>query len=32
MAPIFVLFLTVLALNYAGDKVRAYFDVRESSL
>ena len=32
MAPIFVLFLTVLALNYAGDKVRAYFDVKESSL
>jgi peptide/nickel transport system permease protein len=32
MAPIFILFLTVLALNYAGDKVRAYFDVRESSL
>ena len=32
MGPIFVLFLTVLALNYAGDKLRAYFDVREISL
>ena len=32
MAPILVLFLTVLSLNYAGDKLRAYFDVREISL
>lgn len=32
MAPIFVLFVTVLALNFAGDKVRAYFDVKEISL
>ncbi len=32
MGPIFVLFLTVLALNFAGDRVRAYFDVREVSL
>ena len=30
--PILILFLTVLSLNYAGDKVRAYFDVRESGL
>ena len=32
MFPILVLFLTVLALNFAGDRVRAYFDVRETSL
>jgi len=32
MTPIFVLFLTVLSLNYAGDKLRAYFDVREIGL
>lgn len=32
MGPILILFLTVLALNYAGDKLRAYFDVREISL
>ena len=32
MAPIMVLFLTVLALNFAGDKVRAYFDVKEIAL
>lgn len=32
MAPIFILFLTVLSLNYAGDKVRAYFDVKEAAL
>jgi peptide/nickel transport system permease protein len=31
-APITVLFLTVAALNFAGDKVRAHFDVRESAL
>lgn len=30
--PITVLFLTVLALNYAGDRVRDYFDVREVAL
>ena len=32
MAPILVLFLTVLALNFAGDRLRAHFDVREISL
>jgi peptide/nickel transport system permease protein len=32
MSPIFILFLTVLALNYAGDKLRAYFDVKETAL
>lgn len=32
MGPILILFLTVLSLNYAGDKLRAYFDVRETSL
>jgi len=32
MGPILILFLTVLSLNYAGDKLRAYFDVREISL
>jgi peptide/nickel transport system permease protein len=32
MAPIMVLFLTVLALNFAGDRLRSYFDVRESVL
>lgn len=31
-APIVVLFFTVLALNYAGDKVREYFDVKELSI
>ncbi len=31
MAPILVMFLTVLALNYAGDRVRSYFDVRETA-
>jgi peptide/nickel transport system permease protein len=31
-APIITLFITVAALNYAGDKLRAYFDVREISL
>jgi peptide/nickel transport system permease protein len=29
--PIGVMFLTVLALNYAGDRVREYFDVRETA-
>ncbi len=31
MAPIAAMFLTVLALNYAGDRVRSYFDVRETA-
>jgi peptide/nickel transport system permease protein len=31
-APISVLFLTVAALNFCGDKVRAHFDVKESAL
>ena len=31
-APSFVIFLTVLALNFLGDVVRASFDVRESAL
>lgn len=30
--PITALFLTVMALNYAGDRLRDYFDVRELSL
>ena len=30
--PIMILFLTVLALNFAGDRLRSYFDVRELSL
>lgn len=29
--PILVMFLTVLALNFAGDRVREYFDVRETA-
>lgn len=29
MAPIAVLFLTVLSLNFAGDRLRAHFDVKE---
>jgi peptide/nickel transport system permease protein len=32
LLPIGVLFLTVLALNMAGDRLRGYFDVREISL
>ncbi len=32
MFPIGVLFLTVLALNFAGDRLRGYFDVKELSL
>ncbi len=32
LAPSIVIFLTVLALNYLGDVIRARFDVRESSL
>lgn len=31
MSPIFVMFFTVLALNFAGDRVREYFDVRETA-
>ena len=31
-APIIVLFLTVLALNFAGDRLRDYFDVKEAAL
>jgi len=31
-APMFVVFLTVMALNYLGDAIRERFDVRESSL
>jgi len=31
MSPVAVMFLTVLALNYAGDRVRSYFDVRETA-
>ena len=30
--PSFVIFFTVLSLNYLGDVVRAKFDVRESAL
>ena len=30
--PIIVLFLTVLALSYAGDRIRTYFDARETGL
>jgi ABC-type dipeptide/oligopeptide/nickel transport system permease subunit len=32
MIPTIVIFLSVLALNYLGDVVRARFDVRESAL
>ena len=32
MVPTVAIFLTVLALNYLGDVVRARFDVRESAL
>lgn len=32
LAPTAVLFLTVLSLNYAGDKLRAHFDVKEIAL
>lgn len=31
-APILMLFLTVLSLNFAGDRLRSYFDVRETAL
>lgn len=30
--PIIVLFLTVLSLNFAGDRLRSHFDVREAAL
>ena len=30
--PILMLFLTVLSLNFAGDRVRNYFDVKETTL
>ena len=29
MFPVVVMFLTVLALNFAGDRIRQYFDVKE---
>jgi peptide/nickel transport system permease protein len=32
LVPCFVLFLTVLSLNLAGDRVREYFDVKEGGL
>jgi peptide/nickel transport system permease protein len=32
MAPIAVLFFTVLALNFAGDRLRSFFDVKETAL
>jgi len=32
LMPIAVLFLTVLSLNFAGDRLRAYFDVKDVSL
>jgi peptide/nickel transport system permease protein len=32
MVPATALFLTVMALNFAGDRVRQYFDVREGGL
>ena len=31
-SPIIVLFLTVAALNFAGDKLRAHFDVKEAAI
>ncbi len=31
LMPIFTMFLTILALNFAGDRVREYFDVRETA-
>jgi peptide/nickel transport system permease protein len=30
--PIVVLFFTVLALNFAGDRIRSYFDAKETAL
>lgn len=32
LIPAFVMFVTVLAFNFAGDSLRAYFDVREGAL
>lgn len=32
LIPSFILFLTVLMLNFAGDRVREYFDVKEGGL
>lgn len=32
LAPITLLFFTVVSLNYAGDKLRAHFDVKEAAL
>jgi peptide/nickel transport system permease protein len=32
LIPSFVLFLTVLMLNFAGDRIREYFDVKEGGL
>lgn len=32
LVPIIAMFLLVLALNFAGDRLRAYFDVREGAL
>jgi peptide/nickel transport system permease protein len=32
MVPATVLFLTVMALNFAGDRLRGYFDVKEGAL
>lgn len=32
MIPAFVMFLTVLALNFAGDRLRSRFDVREAGV
>lgn len=32
MTPILFLFLTVVSLNFAGDRLRAYFDVKETAL
>ena len=31
-SPILVLFLTVLSLNFAGDRLRSHFDVKETAL
>lgn len=32
MVPATALFLTVMAINFAGDRLRAYFDVKEAAL
>ena len=29
MFPVVVMFVTVLSLNFAGDRIRQYFDVKE---